>query len=104
MTDMVVQYIDNVLLERIRGLARERQCSLNEVMLQALRCGVGIYGAQAQNESQRDAGDLTQVEMHWARAERDVFHEALRALAQTRPTQFAPEVMAYASELPGGAG
>lgn len=99
MTDVLVEYVDNVLLERIRGLAKERQCSINEVMLHALRCGLGISSAKRLSESHRTG--LGETSTDWADDEQGAFHEALQALARTRPTQFAPEVIGHTAEAGG---
>ncbi|KRE86262.1 hypothetical protein ASG75_11625 [Rhodanobacter sp. Soil772] len=95
MPDMILQYVDSLLTERIRALARERQCSVNDVMLHALRNGLGISAAQHFSESLRDPEALAVLEGQWEAAEQGVFQEALRALAQTRPTQLAPERIRY---------
>ncbi|AGG90898.1 MULTISPECIES: hypothetical protein [Rhodanobacter] len=101
MPDMVLQHVDSLLVERIRSLARDRQCSINEIMLHALRSGLGISAAQQFSESLRDPEALTVLEGQWEAAEQGVFQEALRALAQTRPTQLAPESIGYAGRTVG---
>ncbi|EIL98700.1 MULTISPECIES: hypothetical protein [Rhodanobacter] len=101
MPDMVLQHVDSLLVERIRSLARDRQCSINEIMLYALRSGLGISAAQQFSESLRDPEALTVLEGQWEAAEQGVFQEALRALAQTRPTQLAPESIGYAGRTVG---
>lgn len=95
MPDMVLQHVDSLLAERIRALARDRQCSPNDVMLHALRNGLGMSAAQHFSESLRDPESVTVLDGHWDDAEQGVFQEALRALAQTRPTQLAPERISY---------
>ena len=103
MPDMILQHVDTLLVERIRALARDRQCSANDVMLHALRNGLGISAAQHFSESLRDPEAVTVLDGHWDDAEQGVFQEALRALAQTRPTQLAPESIGY-GEAASGAG
>ncbi|MHB1058566.1 MAG: hypothetical protein ACYC0F_11885 [Rhodanobacter sp.] len=98
---MILQYVDSLLAERIKSLARERQCSINEVMLHALRNGLGISAAQHFSESLRDPEALTVLDGDWEAAEQGVFQEALRALAQTRPTQLAPETIGYGEPAAG---
>lgn len=93
--DMILQHVDSLLTERIRALARERQCTINDVMLNALRHGLGISAAQGFSESLRDPEAVAVLEGQWEDAEQGVFQEALRALAQTRPTQLAPERIRY---------
>ncbi|HJW06545.1 MAG TPA: hypothetical protein VJ527_08670 [Rhodanobacter sp.] len=101
MPDMVLQHVDSLLVERIRSLARDRQCSVNDIMLHALRCGLGISAAQRCSESLRDPDALAVLDGDWGAAEQGVFQEALRALAQTRPTQLAPENIGYAGGAAG---
>ena len=54
MPDMIVHHIDGLLAERITALAKLRQCSVNDVMLDALRNGLGMSVAQQYSESLRD--------------------------------------------------
>ncbi|WP_158881295.1 hypothetical protein [Rhodanobacter sp. L36] len=91
MPDMVVQHVEGLLVERIKSLAKERQCSVNDVLLNALRNGLGLSAAQEFSESLRDPQALTVLSGHWDSEEKMVFQEALQALAKTRPTQLAPE-------------
>lgn len=102
MTDMILQHVDGLLIERIRVLARERQWTVNDVMLHALRNGLGISAAQEFSESSRDPQALTNLNGQWNVAEVDVFEEALHALARARPTQLAPESIRV-DESVGGA-
>ena len=95
MPDMLVQNIEGLLAERIKALAKHRRCSVNDVMLQALRSGLGLSVAHQFSETQRDPETLALLDGHWEDAEQGVFEEALRALMQTRPTQFAPERIRY---------
>ena len=97
--DMIVQHIDGVLAERIAALAKLRQCSVNDVMLDALRSGLGMSVAQQYSESLRDPHALAVLDGHWEADERGAFQEALLALARTRPTQLAPESIRY--DMPG---
>jgi hypothetical protein len=92
---MILQHVDSLLTERIRALARDRQCTINDVMLHALRTGLGISAAQHFSESLRDPEALVVLEGQWEAEEHGVFQEALRALAQTCPTQLAPERIRY---------
>ena len=99
MPDMIVHHIDGLLAERITALAKLRQCSVNDVMLDALRNGLGMSVAQQYSESLRDPHAVTILDGHWEAAERGAFQEALVALARTRPTQLAPESIRY--DVPG---
>ncbi|MEO5810894.1 MAG: hypothetical protein ABIU96_01610 [Rhodanobacter sp.] len=93
--DMIVQHVDAQVVERIKALARHRQCSVNDVLLQALRSGLGMAGAQQHSENLVDSHELRVLDGHWEAAERGVFQEALQALADTSPTQLAPESIRY---------
>ena len=95
MPDMIVHYVDGLLAERIRALAKLRQCSINDVMLDALRSGLGMSVAQQYSESLRNPNTVAVLDGQWEAAERGVFQEALLALARTRPTQLAPESIRY---------
>ncbi|WP_049622953.1 hypothetical protein [Frateuria defendens] len=91
MPDLVIRHIDMQLAERIKTLAKERQWSINDVVLNALRSGLGLSAAgQIFTETMLDPGDLV-LAGHWESAERAVFQEAVQALSTTAPTQFAPE-------------
>jgi hypothetical protein len=91
--DMILQHVDNLLAERVRAMARDRQWSINEVLLHALRNGLGISAAQQFSESLRDPQALSPPADHWEAAEQGAFQEALCALARTHPTQLAPETI-----------
>jgi hypothetical protein len=91
MPDMILQHVDGLMVERIHSLAKARQWSINEVLLYALRKGMGISTAQPFSESLLDPRALTEIGGDWAANEKGVFQEALRALAQRSATQLAPE-------------
>ena len=91
MTDVLVQHVDPLLVERIKALARERGCAINEVLLHALRNGLGISAADELSETLREPEQLTQLSGHWDAQERGVFQEALHALVHAPATQLAPE-------------
>lgn len=88
---MILQYVDSLMAERIKSLAKERQWTVNDVMLHALRHGLGISAAQQYSEGRLEPEAFANLGGHWEAEERGAFQEALHALAQTRPTQFAPE-------------
>jgi hypothetical protein len=74
--DLLVRNIDELVAERIKQVARERQLSINEVILQALRDAVGLGD-----------GDLFRREMHdiavlagtWDSSETAAFRSAVEA-------------------------
>lgn len=91
MPDMVLQHVDGLLVERIKALAKERQCTINDVLLDALRNGLGVSVAPGLSEILRDPQTLAMLGGQWDAEEQGVFEEALHALARTSPTQLAPE-------------
>lgn len=98
MPDMILQHVDSLLVERIHALARDRQCAVNDVMLLALRHGLGISAARPSSETLCEPEALTEFGGQWEAEEAGVFQEALRALTQTQATQLAPEsIRGYAS-------
>jgi len=101
MPDMILQHVDTLLVERIHALARDRQWAINDVLLYALRNGLGISAAQQFSESLRDPQALTELGGHWEAEEKGAFQEAMRALAQTRPTQLAPESVRVGGSVVG---
>lgn len=101
MPDMILQHVDSLLAERVKALARDRQCSINDVLLHALRNGMGMSGAQPCSETRCDPQTLAVLGGHWEAAEQGVFQEALHALAQTRPTQLAPESIRFDGSAEG---
>ena len=44
MPDILLRNIDEVVAERIKAIARERQCSINDVILQVLKHSLGFGG------------------------------------------------------------
>jgi hypothetical protein len=97
--DMILQHVDSLLAERVKALARDRQCSINDVLLHALRNGLGMSPAQQLSETLRES--QTELDGQWEALEQGVFQEALHALAQTRPTQLAPENIRYVATTTG---
>ena len=91
MPNVLVQNVEGILAERIYSLAKERRWSLNEVMLHALRNGLGMSAAQEFSETSRDPGVTTTLTGPWEAAEAGAFQEALNALAHAPATQLSPE-------------
>jgi hypothetical protein len=88
--DLVIRHIDSLMAERIKTLAKDRHWSINDVVLHALRHGLGLSAAgQISNETMLDPGSLV-LGGHWDLTEKAVFQEALQALSLARPTQLAP--------------
>jgi len=88
--DLVIRHIDSSMAERIKTLAADRRWSINDVVLHALRHGLGLSAAgQISSETMIDPGSLV-LGGQWDLAEKAAFQEALQALSLTRPTQLAP--------------
>jgi hypothetical protein len=88
--DLVVRHIDSLMAERIKTLAKDRHWSINDVVLHALRHGLGLSAAgQISSETMLDPGSLV-LGGHWDLTEKAIFQEALQALSLARPTQLAP--------------
>ncbi|HEX7814549.1 hypothetical protein [Dyella sp.] len=82
MPDLTIRHIDSLMAERIKQLAKERQWSINDVVLHALRHGLGM--ATAGNifaETLLDPGDLTMLAGQWDPEEKAAFQEAIQALS-----------------------
>lgn len=90
MSDLVVRHIDSLMAERIKALAKDRHWSLNDVVLHALRHGLGLSAAgQISSETMLDSGSLV-LGGQWDLTEKAVFQEALQALSLARPNQLVP--------------
>ena len=90
MPDLVIRHIDSLMAERIKSLAKDRHWSINDVVLHALRHGLGLSAAgQISSETMLDPGSLV-LGGQWDLTEKTAFQEALQALSLARPTQLAP--------------
>ena len=90
MPDLVIRHIDSLMAERIKSLAKDRHWSINDVVLHALRHGLGLSAAgQISSETMLDPGSLV-LGGQWDLTEKAAFQEALQALSLARPTQLAP--------------
>nr|WP_279237485.1 hypothetical protein [Dyella sedimenti] len=77
------------MAERIKTLAKERQWSINDVVLHALRHGLGMASSNVFAETMLDPGDLTTLGGHWDSKEKAAFQEAVQALSRTPSSQLA---------------
>lgn len=90
MPDLMIRHIDRLMAERIKHLAKERQWSINDVVLQALRHGLGVSEKNGPfAENMLEATELA-LPGGWDARERAAFQEAVQALAMARPEQLAP--------------
>lgn len=96
MPDLMIRHIDRLMAERIKLLAKTRQWSINDVVLQALRQGLGVSEGNLLAETALDPNDLSFAGNLNAN-ERAAFQEAMQALAMARPEQLASSYQA--SEL-----
>ncbi|MGN2253396.1 hypothetical protein ACFWZ4_08465 [Frateuria sp. GZRe12] len=97
MPDLVIRHIDSLMAERIKTLAKDRHWSINDVVLHALRHGLGLSAAgQISSEAMLDPGSLV-LGGHWDLTEKAAFQEAIQALSLARPTQLAPARVATLS-------
>jgi hypothetical protein len=92
MPDLVIRQVDHLLAERIQAFAKARQWSLNEVLLHALRRGLGIAENGRQAETSVDADELAMLAGPWNAAEQAVFHETVQALSIARGDALLPAV------------
>ncbi|RDS79611.1 hypothetical protein DWU98_16175 [Dyella monticola] len=97
MPDLMIRHIDRLMADRIKLLAKERHWSINDVVLQALRQGLGVSeGGGLLAENLLESSDLSIASGHWDANERAAFQEAMQALATARAEQLAPS---HVSEL-----
>ena len=87
MPDIVVRYIDEALAERIKELALARKWSINDVILHALRHGLGLAGGEPFTGREIELGRSASAGLD-AR-EDHAFSEAIAALADVPDSQFA---------------
>lgn len=90
MPDLVIRHVDHLLAERIQAFAKNRQWSLNEVLLHALRRGLGVAESGQQAEALVDADELTVPAGSWNATEQAVFRETVQALSSARGDQLVP--------------
>lgn len=88
MPDIVVRHIEEAMAERIKSLARERQWSINDVILHALRYGLGMSG-DVFSSHEAEFRSVAQLTGAWDDSETAAFKDALDALAATEPDQLS---------------
>lgn len=86
MPDVVVRHIEDAMAERIKTLARERQWSINDVILHALRYGLGM-GGDVFGSHEQEFRSVAHLGGTWDASETAAFQEALEALAAAEPEQ-----------------
>jgi len=90
MPDLVIRHVDHLLAERIQAFAKHHQWSVNEVLLHALRRGLGIAESGRQAELLIDADELAVLAGPWNATEQAVFRETVQALSTARGDPLVP--------------
>lgn len=90
MPDIMIRHVDRLTVERIKMVAKERQWSVNDVLLQALRHGLGISESSViLAENSRESKELSTPANEWDAREQAAFQDAMQALAVARGEQLA---------------
>lgn len=90
MPDILVRHIDAAMAERIKLLARQRQWSLNDVILHALRFGLGLSGETLGGGGDADdPHNVAHLAGTWGSAEVQAFDDAVAALGEAPDGLFA---------------
>ena len=76
MPDILVRNIDDAVAERIKAIARERNWSINEVIIYVLRHSLGFGG---EDIMRRDLHDVAVLAGTWDPREAAAFRTALEA-------------------------
>lgn len=85
--DIVVRNIDDTMVERVKEIARNRKWSINDVILHALRSGLGMGNESLGNE--REFHSIATLGGTWHADETAAFEEALDALVAAPEGQLA---------------
>jgi hypothetical protein len=77
--DILVRNIEEVVADRIKAIARERQWSINEVILHVLKQALGFGGEDIFHREMQDIAVLTGA---WDARETAAFRSAVEAFEQ----------------------
>jgi hypothetical protein len=77
--DILVRNIEEVVADRIKAIAREREWSINEVILHVLKQGLGFGG---EDIFRREMHDIAVLSGTWDPSETAVFRSAVEAFEQ----------------------
>jgi hypothetical protein len=77
--DILVRNIEEVVADRIKAIARERELSINEVILHVLKQGLGFGG---EDIFRREMHDIAVLGGTWDPSEAAVFRSAVEAFEQ----------------------
>jgi len=83
MTDILIHEVDEAIAERVRQIAIERNWSVNEVILKALRHALGLGGEDLARHERQDIAHLRGT---WNSGETAAFREALKAFERVEGT------------------
>ena len=78
MADILLRDVDIGMVERIKEIARERDWPIHDVLVHALKQGLGII----EPEPAKVPGDIARLAGSFEDTETRAFDEALRALKQ----------------------
>jgi hypothetical protein len=76
--DILVRNIDDATAERIKAIAREREWSINDVIVHVLRHSLGLGGEDVMRR-ERDVHDVAVLAGTWDPKEAAAFRTALEA-------------------------
>ncbi|HVT33608.1 MAG TPA: hypothetical protein VHE32_13240 [Rhodanobacteraceae bacterium] len=76
MTDILIREVDDTIAERLRQVAVERNWSIDQVIVHALRYALGLGGEEL---VRRDRQDIAHLRGTWNSGETAAFREALSA-------------------------
>ncbi len=90
MADLQIKNIDPATQERMRDLALQRGCSINEFALRALRYVVGLSSEHPGGQDRQDIATMRGV---WNQIENQAFREAIEAFREVEsgPTFESPD-------------
>ena len=90
MADLQIKNIDPATQERMRDLALQRGCSINEFALRALRYVVGLSSEHPGGQDRQDIATMRGV---WNQSENQAFREAIEAFREVEsgPTFESPD-------------
>jgi len=79
MPDILVRNIEEIVAERIKAIAREREWSINEVILHVLKQSLGFGG---EDIFHREMQDIAVLSGTWDSRETAAFRSAVEAFEQ----------------------
>lgn len=96
MADILVRNIDEVIAERIKAVARERQWSINEVILHVLKEGLGL----GEDIFHREMHDIAVLSGAWDARETAAFRSAVEAFERRTGQPLFSDAPADSPEKP----